>query len=69
MTEQLLAVILSKLLHYLAGDAERWMAFYRQVRKLLLADNAQNAREGVLAIAKQLENCYTRDGDTNENTQ
>jgi hypothetical protein len=58
MSERLLVSLLAAILRYLAGDQQRWLAFYRQVRKLMLAENAQNAREGVLAIAKELEGCY-----------
>ena len=58
MSERLLVSLLAAILRYLAGDQQRWLAFYRQMRKLMLAENAQNAREGVLAIAKELESCY-----------
>jgi len=61
MTDRLLAKALSALLRYIAKDPERWLNVYRQIRKLIAADNPQHAREGILAIAKALDTCYNDD--------
>lgn len=58
MSEQLLVIILAKVLRFMAGEPARWVQFRRELLKVVRSEDAEQSRQGVLAIAKQLEGCY-----------
>ena len=53
MTASILAILLAKVLRVIASDPARWLDFRRQLLKVLNSD-AEQSRQGVLAIATQL---------------
>lgn len=60
MSERLFARLLASLLRFFAGDPARWLAFRRQLLRVIRSDDAEQSRAGALAIASELENMYTQ---------
>lgn len=58
MSDRIFTVLLASLLRFIASDRARWLECRRQLRKALLSEDPEQSRQGILAVAKQLENCY-----------
>ena len=60
MTDRLFSLLLARLLRLVASDPAMWLAFRRDLLKVVQSD-AEQGRQGALAIAKRLEGVYNQD--------